>query len=83
MNGSGRASANTRAVAPFRNHGLSLRVTRSRTKTEPITPPNCNASRWGHRTPMLAMNAVAFSYSAAVIPLLAWISTRSPMAGLN
>jgi hypothetical protein len=47
MNGSGRASANTRAVAPFRNHGLSLRVTMSRTKTEPITPPNCNASRWG------------------------------------
>ena len=25
MNGPGRASANTRAVAPFRNHGLSLR----------------------------------------------------------
>jgi hypothetical protein len=37
----------------------------------------------GHRTPMLAMNAAAFSYSAAVIPLLAWISTRSPTEGLN
>ena len=71
MNGSGRASANARAVAPFRNHGLSLRVTMSRTKTEPITPPNCNASRWGQRTPILAMNAAAFSYSAAVIVLLA------------
>jgi hypothetical protein len=47
MNGSGLASANARAVAPFRNHGLSLRVTMSRTKTEPITPPNCNASRLG------------------------------------
>jgi hypothetical protein len=55
----------------------------SRTKTEPITPPNCNASRYGHRTPMLAMNATAAAYSSAVILLLAWISTRSPMAGLN
>ena len=51
--------------------------------TAPITPPNCNASHWGHLTLMLAMNADTFSYSAAVIPLLAWISTRSPMAGLN
>ena len=30
-----------------------------------------SSSGAGHRTPMLAMNAAAFSYSAAVIPLLA------------
>ena len=32
---------------------------------------------------MLAKNAAAFSYSAAVIVLLAWISRRAPTAGLN
>ena len=47
MNGWGLAWENTRAVAPFRNHVLSLLETMSRTKTEPITPPNCNASRRG------------------------------------
>jgi hypothetical protein len=68
MNGSGLESASASANGPW-SHRLQCRSTTSITSTLPITPPKARSADAGHRTPTLAMNSAARSYSTRIMPL--------------